>query len=210
MGNNRILLVEGKDDEHVIKHLCRNHGLPQLDAIEKHDSVEQLLESFPVRLKASEEGAIVGMVLDADTDLAARWQSIRDRLLKLNYTELPDEPIPEGTILDPPADTLFPGVGIWLMPDNRTGGILEDFLRFLAPANSRLFQYVEESVEGIPEGEQRFSQTAKPKALIHTWLAWQREPGKPLGQAITARYLDANVEQVNLLISWLKRLFFEE
>src|SRR5436190_24268592 len=29
------------------------------------------------------------------------------------------------------------------------------------------------------------------KALIHTWLAWQEKPGRPLGLAITARYFDA-------------------
>ena len=93
------------------------------------------------------------------------------------------------------------------MPDNQTKGILEDFLRFLVPAGSRLFDHVTTSVATIPEGERRFSQLAEPKALIHTWLAWQEEPGKPMGTAITARYLDPNVAQVDVLVSWLKRLF---
>jgi len=30
----------------------------------------------------------------------------------------------------------------------------------------------------------------KSKAVIHTYLAWQNEPGMPLGQAITARALN--------------------
>jgi len=40
------------------------------------------------------------------------------------------------------------------------------------------------------------------------WLAWQQEPGKPLGTAITARFLDPTVAQVDVLVSWLNRLYF--
>jgi hypothetical protein len=93
------------------------------------------------------------------------------------------------------------------MPDNQTKGILEDFLLFLIPRGSALFEHVKSSVAAIPEGELRFSKLAEPKALIHTWLAWQQEPGKAMGTAITARYLDPSVAQVDVLVSWLKRLF---
>jgi len=61
--------------------------------------------------------------------------------------------------------------------------------------------------DGIPATERRFSDLAKPKAVIHTWLAWQEEPGKPLGTAITAKYLDAGVPEVNDFINWLRQLF---
>lgn len=33
------------------------------------------------------------------------------------------------------------------------------------------------------------------------------EPGKPLGQAITARYLDADAPHARRLIGWLRQLF---
>ena len=34
MANGRkILLVEGTDDEHVLKHICGNHGIPHLDEV---------------------------------------------------------------------------------------------------------------------------------------------------------------------------------
>ena len=94
------------------------------------------------------------------------------------------------------------------MPDNQTKGILEDFLRFLVPPDSRLFSHVESSVATIPAEERLFGQLAQPKAIIHTWLAWQAEPGKPFGTAITAKFLDVNVAQVDVLVAWLKSLFF--
>lgn len=109
--------------------------------------------------------------------------------------------------MEPPADKLLPRVGIWIIPDNRTPGILEDFLRFLVPPESRLYAHVQASVDSITEGGQRFKVLDKPKTLIHTWLAWQEKPGKLLGTAITARSLDPNCPPVDNLIAWPQRLY---
>jgi hypothetical protein len=203
-----LLLVEGPDDKHVLKHLCDARGVPvAFENIVSLGGVEHLLESLPFQLEQSGIEAL-GVVVDADTDLAARWQSLRDRLVKAGYEDLPISPTPTGTILQPPPDALLPRVGVWIMPDNQTKGILEDFLRFLVPAESRLFDHVQSSVKAIPSEEKRFSQLAEPKALIHTWLAWQKEPGKPFGLAITEKFLDSRVAQVDVLVDWLKQLFF--
>ena len=207
MAGKKILLVEGADDEHVLKHVCGARGVQKLDEIKPLGSVEQLLESFPVRLKESDI-EVLGVVVDADTDLSARWQSLRDRLRNAGYQNVPEHPAPKGTILPPPDNAVLPRVGIWIMPDNQTRGILEDFMRFLVPEGSGLFNHVKSSVAAIPEGERRFDKRAEPKAIIHTWLAWQEEPGKPLGTAITARYLDPGVAQVDDLVFWLTQLFF--
>jgi hypothetical protein len=51
MANRKILLVEGLDDEHVLKHICGNRGIARLDEVKPHGSVNTLLESIPVRLK---------------------------------------------------------------------------------------------------------------------------------------------------------------
>ena len=207
MAAKKILLVEGTDDEHVLKHICGQRAVGKLDEIKPQGSVEQLLENFPVRLKESEIEAL-GIVLDADTDLAGRWDSLKNRLKQAGYTGVPDQPAAEGTVLSPPQETLLPRFGVWLMPDNQSRGILEDFLHFLVPAGSKLFEHVKTSVATIPANESRFKQLAEPKAIIHTWLAWQEEPGKPLGTAITAKFLDPNVSQVDALVAWLKRLYF--
>ncbi|MGA2543576.1 MAG: DUF3226 domain-containing protein [Verrucomicrobiota bacterium] len=207
MAGKKILLVEGTDDEHVFKNLCGQRNVGTLDEIKPQGSVKQLLENFPVRLLESEI-EVLGVVLDADTDLAGRWDALKQRLIRAGYSGVPGQPAPEGTILDPPINTLLPRFGVWIMPDNRTTGILEDFLHFLVPAGSRLFEHVKSSVQAIPDQERRFSKLAEPKAIIHTWLAWQVEPGKPFGTAISAKFLDPNVSQVDVLVAWLKRLFF--
>lgn len=207
MANRRILLVEGTDDEHVLKHICGNREISHLDEVRPHGGVDNLLESIPIRLKASEEGDVVGVVIDADTDIHARWQSLRDRITAVGYEGVPAQPAPNGTVIGPPAGRLLPRLGVWIMPDNRTHGILEDFLRFLVPQPSALFAHVESSIATIPDGERRFEPLAEPKAVVHTWLSWQEEPGKPLGTAITARFLDPSVPEVDVLVAWLRRLF---
>jgi hypothetical protein len=59
----------------------------------------------------------------------------------------------------------------------------------------------------LVEAGVRFKEVHESKARIHTWLAWQEEPGKPVGQAITARYLDANMPHVRQLLDWIRELF---
>jgi hypothetical protein len=59
----------------------------------------------------------------------------------------------------------------------------------------------------VPEEERRFPVRHVAKANIHTWLAWQEEPGKPIGQAITKKYLDAGAPHALKLIAWLRALY---
>ena len=45
------------------------------------------------------------------------------------------------------------------------------------------------------------------KAIIHTYLAWQDEPGYPLGKAITAQSLRPETPIAREFTNWLTRLF---
>lgn len=207
MAGNRVLMVEGPDDEHVVKHFCGTRQLGEIETIHAYGGKDPLLEGIGVRLKESDIIAL-GILLDADTDLRSRWQAVRDRLCKAGYVGVPELPLPDGTVIEPPVDSPLPRVGVWLMPDNRVPGILEDFLRFLVPDGDPLFAHVEHSLKSMPRASCRFDKTKEPKVKIHTWLAWQEEPGKPLGQAISARYLDPDSPAAGRFVDWLRRIFF--
>ena len=98
-------------------------------------------------------------------------------------------------------------VGVWLMPDNKVPGIVENFVSFLIPdADAPLWQRAKDCVDGIPEEQRHFSTLALPKAQIHTWLAWQEDPGQQFGIAMTAS-LDANASHAVNLVDWVKRVF---
>lgn len=200
-------MVEGPDDEHVVKHICGQRSLGSIENIHPYGGKDPLIDSISVRLKESGIG-VLGIILDADTDIDARWQAVASRLRSAGYSNVPTTPAPDGTIVTSPPESLLPKVGIWLMPDNKLPGILEDFLHFLVPVGDGLLPHVEHSINSIPIGHLKFSNLKKAKARIHTWLAWQEEPGKPFGQAISARYLDPGVPAADMFAQWLHRTFF--
>jgi hypothetical protein len=45
------------------------------------------------------------------------------------------------------------------------------------------------------------------KAVVHTYLAWQDEPGSPLGQFITKQALQLNIEIAVSFTDWMQKLF---
>jgi len=251
MENQRLLLVEGTDDKHVLIQICKKrnielitqktygdkvreaslkiqlsnmisssediHQLIMTEAFgdidvdkiiitESFEGVKGLIKNLGVRVKVNGQDGdkILGAIVDADSDISSRWQGIRDRLVKAGY-DVPNQPAPCGMILD--SSDALPRLGIWVMPNNQTSGALEDFLHSLIPQTSDLLKHAEKSVEEIPENARLFSECKKTKAVIHTWLAWQESPGLRFGTAINAGFLNSHVQQVNALVSWIKRLY---
>ena len=203
MANRFLLLVEGKDDEHVLYHLLEHHNVPERFKIKDKKGIDNLLETLDVELLGSGLKRL-GIVVDADVNIQGRWDAVRTILINSGYNSLPTKPDPDGTVIEQPG---LPSVGLWLMPDNALPGMLEDFIGFLVPTGDVLWPHSEECLRQAAELDRRFVEAHRPKALIHTWLAWQEEPGTPLGLAITKRYLDAEAPHAHRLIAWIRRLF---
>lgn len=203
------LLVEGKNDMHVIWALCNQYQLPEtfsveVPAIDATEGIEALLDGLPLKLR-EKNLEILGIVVDADQDLTARWQALRYRLRMSGYQDIPDAPPTEGWVYTAPE---LPKVGVWLMPNNQLPGMLEDFVAHLIPANDKLLPKAESILQEIEQaGINPYTFIHRPKALIYTWLAWQEKPGMPMGQAITARVLRYDSTRAIAFVEWLKRLF---
>jgi hypothetical protein len=219
MGYKNWMLVEGRNDQYVLRGLLQHHNIAcaipdrsrgyRQDAIiiDQKENIQGVLDALNVVL---DDGDLerLAIVVDADTDLGARWDALRNIFARFGGDAIPRSPAPDGTIitLAQPYRTL--SVGVWLMPDNQVPGILENFIGFLVPGDEApLWQRAKDCVNGIPGGQRHFSTADLPKAQIHTWLAWQREPGQPFGIAITARYLDADVSCALDLVDWVRRVF---
>lgn len=214
MGTAKVLWVEGRDEEVVLPILCESKGVnlssASITLLEKKGYTE-LLKGIPIQIKSADiDGLkILGIVIDADENAGNRWQAIRNRLAQAGYGELPKTPDKRGTIILGNEEIDLPTVGVWLMPDNVEKGMLETLIAFLVPSqsNNPLWQYAEQTTSFVCDNYKSFSSAKKPKALLHTWLAWQKKPGTPIGQAITARYLETEHPVVDDFINWLKRLF---
>ncbi|MBC6421204.1 MAG: hypothetical protein GDA43_17750 [Hormoscilla sp. SP5CHS1] len=112
----------------------------------------------------------LGIVVDADRDVAARWQAVGNRLRSVGYQNIPSSPPAEGWV-DRQAE--LPQVGVWLMPNNQVPGMLEDFVASLIPSEDALLAKAETVLQELEAtGINRYSIVQHPKALIHTWLAW--------------------------------------
>ncbi len=202
--DNNLLLVEGPDDAHVFHHLSRHYQIHDKFSIKPKQGIDNLLDTLDVELLVTNLERI-GIVVDADLDLKSRWQALQTILSHSGYTNIPSAPIATGTIIEQDNQ---PTVGIWLMPDNSVPGTLENFISFLIPTDDTLWDKAADCIQRIPQKERLFpSQYQNIKAHLHTWLAWQKEPGKPMGQAITKRFLDPAAPHAQTLIAWLRRLF---
>lgn len=204
-----VILCEGSDEKHFIYHLLNKiYGIDSRDYFNFPDlhGYEQVLEVLPTQIKDSERKPI-GLILDANTSLSERWEAIKNILTKANYTNIPTQPAFAGTYVIDNSPQL-PKVGIWIMPDNTSEGMLENFIRHLIPENDDLINMSDQTIQQLIDTEiNRFKIVHKSKAEIHTWLAWQEEPGTPMGQAITKQYLETENELARKFIGWLDNVF---
>ncbi len=193
------LLVEGVDDKHVVWHIRQRNNIESEFEICDEGSVEQLLDAIEVEILSPKN--TVGIMVDANKNLTARWQAIRDRLQKNNIT-LPAKPEPSGTIIAG-VPHHHPRIGIWLMPDNQSPGELEDFIEKMIPRNDAVWPLSVCYIDSIPEENRKFKEM---KAKVHAWLATKEEPLK-LGTAIRAKYFDVNAATCKKFVDWLRELF---
>lgn len=199
-----VLLVEGTNDCHLIWSLCVHYNVPdKVFGLYVCGSDKKVLQRLSALIAGSLEMTNIGVVLDADNpNLAGKWDSISNRLIAEGY-EVPKTPIKDGTIITKVGK---PTIGIWLMPDNDLDGMLEDFCARLAPPEAMTFAK-RCAVEAKVLGFSSYGDTHDAKATIHTFLAWQDEPGMPLGQAVTAKALDAKQPIAEQFSNFLKTLF---
>lgn len=99
MADKGVLLVEGKDDDAVLYHLANHHHILGQFKTKKKDGFRQIIDDLDVELDASDLEQL-GVIIDADVDLRARWQSLRDKLISCGYVTLPETPMPDGSIIE--------------------------------------------------------------------------------------------------------------
>ena len=204
--DTHVLLVEGPDDFHFTIAFLNQHGMFERIRCQDSEGIDRLLKNLPQWLKPSALKRL-GIVVDADNlDKVDHWAAIRNLLLKSDYNNVPETPAVDGTIV---THNVRPAVGVWLMPDNQSSGMLEDFVSFLIPDGETLWSRAVNAVEQIPQEERLFPTQHEIKAQVHTWLAWQEEPGMPMGRSVTKGRLDMNAPNAMTFVNWLRRLFVE-
>ena len=199
---DKKLLVEGNDDRHVIWALCEKHRIQETFDVIDCNGIDNLIKQIPVRIKESDVNTI-GIIVDADENLNSRWSSIKDLIINAGF-DIPVHLPKEGLITENETQK----IGVWIMPNNNENGMLEDFITFLVPDDDLLLPVVKTTLDNLESVNlNKYPKKNKSKATIHSWLAWQEEPGIPMGLSITKRYLSTDEQTCCRLINWLNKLF---
>ena len=92
------------------------------------------------------------------------------------------------------------------MPDNASGGELEDFVVRMIPDEDQVWPLSQNYIEKIPKEDRKFSEKKKLRAQLHAWLAAREDPRK-MGLAIRAGDLKVNGNLSTKFLIWLTKLF---
>ncbi len=200
---NKKLLVEGNDDQHVIWALCEQFKISESFDVIDCEGIDKLLVQIPVRFKQSNLDTI-GIIIDADSDLSIRWNNLK-QILNPQGLIFPDMLPGDGLIV---RELGMITIGIWIMPNNNLNGMIEDFVTFLVPIDDDVLPIIKENLNEIELKKlNKYKPVHKSKAVIHSWLAVQEDPGTPMGLSITKRYLTTDEKNCSSFVQWLNNLF---
>lgn len=230
------LFVEGRDDMFAVLHLMRSFH-PEIDidveqphavqrkpalvtirtakklprqgrTIDEGSSVQTLLDVIEKAIGDASGERIVGFVLDADDSLESRWKQVCDRLARVGVeVGREDRMRPPQTGFIGTSTSKKTRTGVWIMPDNRSPGALEDFLRELIAEDDALIGHAQSATAQARAIDQRFRDVDLRKAELSAWLAWQEVPGNPYGTAIKARWFRHDRPSGVAFATWFCELY---
>jgi hypothetical protein len=209
--NPNQLVVEGHEDKFAIANLLSrwvHWGDTEVEwpaKIFPAGGIDLILDRDRISSRLKSSGLQrLGFVLDADADCDSRWQSIRNSVRE-HYADFPESLDPNGSIYV--ADDGL-RIGVWIMPDNRSAGMLETLLKHLVPSDGiKLSEYARESALKAREMGARYKEIHFDKSILHTWLAWNDPPGVSLGHAVLQSMLDGDNVLASSFVSWFKALY---
>jgi hypothetical protein len=209
--NKNILLVEGKGEQYSIPELMDYHTVwgdkPKewVVQIKEMNGVQTILKRGVISAESKTPGLkALGVIVDADDKFTARWERLRQLFREVAET-VPDDLPPRGLVHVSPKGLRL---GVWIMPDNSSRGMMETFLaQLLSPDCAPIWTLAQASCEKARDCERSHNPVHKDKAEIHTYLAWIEPPGMTLPEAIITKAIDAKLPLAKEFASWMMELF---
>jgi hypothetical protein len=173
--------------------------------LKSYGGIEELLEPSNIKAEAKAPGRkTLGIVVDANDQFDSRWLRVRNCCLGV-AADFP-ESLPSEGLIHQSENGLK--IGVWIMPDNRSRGMLETFLsRLIIPAFAPLWTFAQESCARSRDHGAPYVDTHRDKADIHTYLAWLDPPGMSLHLSVLARALDARLPLGEQFAKWFINLY---
>lgn len=221
--NPRIVLVEGDTDREAAAQLLRPLGVDfgrtkSRWPIQSKESKEKVLAAIPVELEsrskqnstATSAVSALGIVIDADDDAKATWQAVRNLLVDHHggrQNLMPSAPIGRPALFSSLLnDSLM--IGVWLMPDNRNVGTLEDFLLGAAACKSGLTYSWEVTPGGLASWSPRQrTQNEITKAVFGCYRSFGPNPDASYGTNIAHdSVIDHSAGSIPTFVEWIREV----
>jgi hypothetical protein len=213
--SNRKVLFEGSNDFNVALHLLiQNLGplpvgqsWPLINKLSVEQALSGVLSEIKTLVPSTDSPAAIGLVVDANGDVQARWDAIRNAF-GVHGTAIPLHPVSDGYLQPSPRDPNL-WVGAWMMPDNCRKGALEEFLLDLIP-HPAVLQHARASAEQgcslfAAATQELFTPPASPKAVLNSYLSYGPEPALPYGLNVAAQNVfDLAHSSAARYVAWLR------
>jgi hypothetical protein len=209
--NQNLLLVEGKDEQFTLPFFMDEFVVwgdnkeQRAVEIKELDGVDNLLKPGVIEAESKVPGLrALGIIVDANEHFNSRWLRVRERCRKV-VADFPED-LPTGGLIHQIPTGLR--IGVWIMPDNRSRGMLETFLSYLLiPERLPLWDFAKESCERASGFDGCYTIAHRDKAYVHTYLAWVEPPGLTLPYSILKRAFDARLPLAENFVRWFMDLF---
>jgi hypothetical protein len=209
--NPNLLLVEGKDEQFTLPFFMDEYvvwGDQKTDwvaEIKELDGIENLLRPGLIEAESKTPGLkALGVILDANDTFESRWSRVRERFRKI-AAGFPEDLSPDGLIHETQEGLRL---GVWVMPDNHSRGMLETFLSFLlVPDRIPLWDFARESCNRASGIVGCYSPAHRDKAHVHTYLAWVEPPSLSLPYSILKRAFDVKQPRAESFARWFMDLY---
>ncbi|MGO9465110.1 MAG: DUF3226 domain-containing protein [Isosphaeraceae bacterium] len=209
--NPNKLLVEGDEEKRTVPYLMDEYVVwgdrPDDWVVEvtEFGGIEPLLKPGVIEVELKTPGlSAVGIAIDANDQFESRWSRIRERCLRV-APDFPEKLPTEGLTH---VNEHGLRIGVWIMPDNQSRGMLETFLSYLImPERSTLWTFAQEACARSRDHGAPYTDSHRDKADIHTYLAWLDPPGRSLHVAVLARALDGRLPLGEQFAKWFIDLF---
>lgn len=214
-----ILLVEGESDKSFFEEVCKSlniaakiHIAPPKDIGGQRNSKQGVLKHLPVLVQQLSDGQLTHLAVIVDADYKSEHglgcqvtvEKMASILSPFGFGLKKTNPQNAGIFFQH-SDGLS-DIGLWVMPNNRDEGMLEDWIKCCISAEEQvLFQHAEKIIADLPAP--KFKEIHRAKAEVATWLAWQKHPGRGAYFALQNNCIDSECEPFRQLASWLKQVY---
>jgi len=217
---DKILLVEGEADKCLFSAICCEERLgvnvkvgSPFEFGGDGRGKGNALKLLPTLLEQMRDGQIkrLAMVIDADfkeadglgfhETLKKVAMILKDHGYKVSATLKSRS----GGYTIKHSDGL-PDFGLWIMPNNASDGLLEDFIKNSISANQKDLLKTAVDVVGTLKTP-LFKSIHRSKADVSTWMAWQKVPGQALHAVVGGKLVDFTSGEAKQLMDWLHGIY---